>query len=73
MFVGLYFGNLMLFVMKLCFMIFDDCKLMVILYCDVLGVFFDDVLWFVVEYGVGEVEFIDIEECVYLWWLIMSL
>ncbi|MDI9682680.1 hypothetical protein QM334_38785, partial [Burkholderia cenocepacia] len=44
MLAGLHFGNLMLFVTKLRFMIPDDRKLMVILHRDAPGAFFDDAL-----------------------------
>ena len=70
---GLHFGNLMLPVTKLRFMIPDDRKLMVILHRDAPGAFFDDALRLVAEYGAGEVEFIDIEERVHLRRLITSL
>ena len=73
MLAGLHFGNLMLFVTKLRFMIPDDRKLMVILHRDAPGAFFDDALRLVAEYGAGEVEFIDIEERVHLRRLITSL
>lgn len=73
MLAGLHFGNLMLFVTKLRFLIPDDRKLMVVMHKDAPGAFFDDAIRLVNEYGAGEVEFIDIEQRVHLRRLVVSL
>ncbi|AOJ65716.1 hypothetical protein WJ32_25065 [Burkholderia ubonensis] len=73
MLAGLHFGNLMLFVTKLRFLLPADRKLIVVLHKDAPGAFFDDALRLVSEYGAGQCELIDIEERVQLRRLLTSL
>ncbi|WP_323117957.1 hypothetical protein [Burkholderia alba] len=73
MLAGLHFGNLMLFVTKLRFLIPDDRKLMIVMHKDAPGAFFDDATRLVDEYGAGKIELIDIEQRVHLRRLVASL
>ncbi len=73
MLAGLHFGNLMLFVTKLRFLVPADRKLMIVMHKDAPGAFFDDANRLVNEYGAGQIELIDIEQRVHLRRLVVSL
>ncbi|KVE39948.1 hypothetical protein [Burkholderia sp. TSV86] len=73
MLAGLHFGNLMMFVTKLRFLIPEDRKMMIVMHKDAPGAFFDDAQRLVNEFGAGKIDLIDIEQRVHLRRLITGL